>query len=275
MSKPTIVLGGGGVTGIAWLLGILVGLKRAGVPLAAERVIGTSAGSVVGALFASGADLEAIAEQQVAGIDNHPPIVADMPSVMAAFMVLFDPSKSPTEARAIVGKMALDATNVGDEDSYIARFAGWFAALPWPTAPTLDVTVVEAETGEPGLWNATMGISLLHAISASCAVPMIFPPVTIGGKRYMDGGIRSAINADLAAGAKRVLVVAPMLAFSPRWPKEKAALGDADVVVVGPDAAATDAIGQNFMDASRRAPSFHAGLAQAATLVEDARRLFG
>ncbi len=268
-----MVLGGGGVTGVAWQVGLLLGWQRAGLNVrAADTIVGTSAGSIVGALLALSADLEALAQEQLADVTSEAPIEADMPTVMQAFMVLFDPSRAPKEARQIVGKMALDAA-VGDEARYLRRFANRFVDQRWPSEPRLRLTGVDAHSGESIEWDHRSSVPLHLAVAASCAVPCVFPPVTIGERRYMDGGIRSAVNADLAAGASRVVVVAPMLQFSPRWPREREKLGAAELLVVAPDAGATEAIGPNVMDLARRSAAFEAGLAQASTLLDAAQRL--
>jgi NTE family protein len=57
------------------------------------------------------------------------------------------------------------------------------------------------------VWDATSGAELQRAIASSCAVPGVFPPITIGGSRYMDGGMRTALNADVATGHDTVVVV--------------------------------------------------------------------
>ncbi len=62
------------------------------------------------------------------------------------------------------------------------------------------------------VFNRESGISLLDAVAASCAVPLVWPAATINGKRYIDGGVRSSANADLATGCGRVVVLAPILA---------------------------------------------------------------
>ena len=91
---------------------------------------------------------------------------------------------------------------------------------------------------------------LLHAVAASCAVPGVYPPVRIDGRRYVDGGMRSAANADLAQGYDRLVVLAPI----PRGVGPMASV-DAQVTgmvsrvaVVSPDAASRKAIGRNVLD---------------------------
>jgi NTE family protein len=97
---------------------------------------------------------------------------------------------------------------------------------------------------------------------------MVFPPVSIDGRRYMDGGTRSPTNADLAAGHDTVLVVAPLAnpGMGPLMPglaSELASLGPATrAEVITPDDAALAAIGPNVLDPAMRAGAARAGLAQ-------------
>jgi NTE family protein len=132
------------------------------------------------------------------------------------------------------------------------------------------VTAADAVSGEFVAFDRDTGVGLVDAVGASCAVPGVWPPVTIGDRRYIDGGIRSATNADLAAGADRVVVIAPVNAGGGpirRLAGQVAALRrTAAVAVVRPDRAARRAIGRNALDPARRAPAARAGRAQAATV---------
>src|SRR5260370_22782556 len=66
-----LVLGGGGVAGVAWELGILTGLHDTGVDVrGADVIIGTSAGSVVGAQIASGTNLESLFASQLTPVEQ-------------------------------------------------------------------------------------------------------------------------------------------------------------------------------------------------------------
>ena len=116
-------------------------------------------------------------------------------------------------------------------------------------------------------------MGLVDAVVASCAVPGVWPPATIDGRRYVDGGARSNDNADLASGATRVLVVAPMgtTPLIPGLPTLADAVADlqaggAEVAIVEPDQASVAAIGTSPLDPSTRTPAVEAGRAQGRAL---------
>jgi NTE family protein len=139
------------------------------------------------------------------------------------------------------------------------------------------VTAVHTEDGEFLAFDASSGVGLLDAVAASCAVPSVWPPITIGDRRYMDGGMRSITNADLATGYDTVLIVSPSSGIpnSPLGPtleQEVELLSrDADVHVVLADQAALAAFGTNPLDPMTREPSARAGRAQAAATVDAVR----
>lgn len=276
-----LVLGGGGVAGIAWEVGVIHGLIREGVDLGdADLIIGTSAGSVVGALVAGGADLEQAIETQIAAeaeAGRSAPAPGPGPSaeaISAAFAVLFDPALEPREARRRVGEFALAARDVPSEE----RAREVFERLPihrWPERP-LKITAVDARTGDLVVWDKDSGVPLVKAIASSCAVPCFVPPVTIGDGRYIDGGVRSPINADLAAGAAAVVILEPLAA---QWPRERVrpeleALGSARVLSIVPDEAAVAVFGTNVLDPGLWGPAFTAGLNQAASLAAAVRKVW-
>jgi NTE family protein len=140
---------------------------------------------------------------------------------------------------------------------------------------------VDAADGSFAAFEAGSGVALVDAVAASCAVPLVWPPITIGGRRYIDGGMRSVTNADLATGCDRVLVVAPFVPpdspLGPTLDQEVAGLrdGGARVEVVLADDAALQAFGTNPLDPATRAPSARAGRAQAARVLAAVRDLWG
>lgn len=273
MRDMTLVLGGGGLSGIAWMTGLIAGLAEQGIDLTkASAVIGTSAGAAVGGQLGSGvAPAELLARQidpakQVAEISPDP---SQMAELIRAFTALTG-VKDPAERNRRIGRLALETKTVGEA----ARRAVIAARLPshdWPARP-LSLTAIDAESGVFRAFDAGSGVSLIDAVAASCAVPGVWPPVSIGGRRYVDGGMRSAENADLAVGAAAVLILSPMgqaglPGGSPTLPGEIARLeaAGAAVHVIEPDAAARAAMGLNALDPAIRAPTAEAGLRQAAS----------
>jgi NTE family protein len=265
-----LVLGGGGVTGIAWQWGMLAGLAAAGVDLSdPDLVVGTSAGSVVGAQVASGIDVEDRYAAQLEGPGAE--VAARLTGRgMARIGWTVLRSRDPRRARARIGHMALAAETVPEAE----RRAVIESRLPVKTWPErrLLITAVDAVSGEFITFDAGSGVDLVDAVAASCAVPGVWPPVTINGRRYVDGGVRSAANVDLAAGHARVVVLAPIttgFGSMPSVARQVAGLGrQPKVVVISPDKTARRAFGRNVLDPARRAPAARAGRAQAAAVAE-------
>ena len=264
--RRALVLGGGGVTGIGWMTGLLAGLAEAGVDLTrADLVVGTSAGSVVGAQILSGTNLDDLYAAQLADATGE--LAAKMGArALFGFVVSGMWPGDERAGRARLGRAAMKARTVPEAERR-AIIEGRLPARSWP-ARDLIITAVDAATGEARNFDRNSDVSLGEAVAASCAVPLVWPPITIHGRRYIDGGVRSPANADLAGGCGRVVVLAPIrLALRPsgRIESQLASLGpDVRSVVVGPDAGSRDAIGRNVLDPARRAASARAGHAQAA-----------
>ncbi|HET6534416.1 MAG TPA: patatin-like phospholipase family protein [Actinoplanes sp.] len=261
-----LVLGGGGITGIAWELGLIAGLRRLGVDLTgAGLIVGTSAGAYVGALIATGVDLdEAMADAVRVEVELSPRI--DPALIAQGFAVLSDRTLGPQQIRARIGALARRAP-VGDDAAHVARFAGNLPVHNWPVEPRLIITAVDAATGAATAWDAAAGVPLPAAVAASCALPGVFPPVRVGDGRFMDGGVRSVTNADLARGADAVVILAPSAGLFRSSPRaELAALGVSRGLVLTPDDTARAAIGGHLLDPGRRGPALAAGRAQAGTV---------
>lgn len=267
-----LVLGGGGITGIGWETGLLHGLYERGLGLAgAELIVGTSAGSVVGAQLATVGDTAALYARQLVPPDptTERPAGLDLREFARVLggQILPD-GPIPQEARARLGQAALAAATAPEEE----RLATFRARLPihdWPTR-ALRITAVDAEDGRFVVWDRAAGVPLVRAVASSCAVPLVYPPTTVGARRYIDGGMRSGTNADLAEGYPLVIVLAPMAgsaAGRAALNAEIAALraSGSRVVALWPDADALAAIGPNPLDPARRVAAAEAGHAQAAS----------
>ena len=211
-----MVLGGGGPVGIGWEAGLLVGLAQDGVDLkTADAVIGTSAGSVVGFVVASGGDLTAATSfvqpaSEAASAAPHPAAADAQQQMDQLIAALSEAAANPersNEIRAEMGRMAVAAETIS-ETQWLDMFS-MFAGADWP--PTFSCTAVSTADGSFRVWDKAAGVDPQLAIASSCAVPGVFPPVTIGEARWMDGGGRDILNADVAAGHEVVLAVSCLL----------------------------------------------------------------
>ncbi|MGZ4540032.1 MAG: patatin-like phospholipase family protein [Blastococcus sp.] len=269
--RTALVLGGGGITGIAWEIGVVAGLAEAGVDLSsADFVVGTSAGSVVGAQLTSGAELEAMYGRQLAPATGEKVSRLNRGTMARFAWAMLRTRGDHTSFRRRIGELALAAEKAGltpSEQERLDVIGGRLISTAWPER-ALAVTAVDAETGEFRTFDRDSGVPLVSAVAASCAVPGVYPPVSIDGRRYVDGGMRSAANADLAQGYDRLVVLAPISrGFGPMASVDAQVTGlVARVAVVSPDAASKTAIGKNVLDPAARAPSAKAGRAQAASV---------
>ena len=279
MSGRGLVLGGGGITGIAWETGLIAGLLEAGVDLsAADLVVGTSAGSVVGAQITGGAEVPDLYAFQV-----QPPAPSTPPSLGARIGVsygvaLLGALGNLESFGRRLGAFAVKQTARGRTPSLEERYAAISARLgdaTWPEPGRLLVTAVDVETGVLRVFDGSDGVSLRDAVAASCAVPGVYPPVPIEGRTYIDGGARSGTNADLAAGCDVVLAIAPMDRSVGPMKNVEQSLPDTPKLVIGPDHAARAAIGKNVLDTAARVASARAGHAQASRVADDVRALWG
>ena len=272
-TRTALVLGGGGITGIAWELGLLAGLAEAGLDLTgADLVVGTSAGSAVGAQITGGGNLEAPYARQLEPPPDAEPARMTRAALARYGWAMLRSRGSDVAFRRRVGALALAAERAGltpPEEERLRVIGSRLVSEQWPDRP-LVVTAVDAATGKFRTFDRDSGVPLLHAVAASCAVPGVYPPVTVDGHRYVDGGIRSAANADLAAGHESVVVLAPIpRGIGPVAGVDAQVRGlGARVAVVSPDETSRTAIGRNVLDYAARAASARAGRAQAASVVE-------
>lgn len=274
-----LVLGGGGVAGIAWELGILLGLQEAGVDLTtADRLVGTSAGSAVAAKVLAGVSLESLYEGQLAPALLDSEIAADFDpeEMMREFgAALAGTEPGPAMFRKL-GDYSLRAPTVAEP----VRYGVIERRLPshaWPERD-LRIVAIDARSGEPRVFGRTDGVDLVDAVAASCAVPGIWPPVTIGGSRYIDGGMRSITNLDEATGCDRVVVISPTAELPFMAADVRAAEDDvrrtAAVVTVTADEESVAAMGANPLDPASARAAAQAGRAQAASHVAEVKAVW-
>jgi NTE family protein len=264
MSRRAVILGGGGVTGIAWQTGLLYGLTESGQDLApVDAVIGTSAGAFAGAHLAAGVVREAFACQ----FQDAPEIPADISAELVARyrQAIAAGRDDPSVTGRLLGDLARTAPTVSaHEREEVVRSR--LQVRAWPS-DSFAVTVVDADSGELSLLRRGSGVDLVTAAAASGAVAGLWPPVTAAGRTWIDGGTLSATNALAGRDFDHVLVIAPIVdgfAGQTSAHEEVDALKADGVAVhlIHPDNASLEAMGDNPFDPSHRARAAEAGRAQ-------------
>lgn len=280
MTTRGLVLGGGGITGIAWETGLLWGLAEAGIDLTgADRIVGTSAGSIVGAQVTSDIGLEELYRRQLLAPADDAPLASIGIGVVGRFALSLLRARGDLEHFGrLLGAASVKAAAQGRTPTVTDRYAQVaqrIGGLTWPDRD-LVVTAVDIATGELvtfGPRTDRTTVSLEDAVNASCAVPLVYPPIPIEGRTYVDGGARSGANADLMSGVDAVIAIVPMDRSVGPIRSAAQQLEELQVphLVIAPDAAAKAAIGKNVLDPAARPPSARAGYAQAAAEIDRIR----
>lgn len=292
--ERALVLGGGGSTGNAWLIGVVAGLHEAGLDVScADLIVGTSAGATAAAQI-TGADPAQLLAETLAAVPPRrtaPPESQRSASPRSAAvsplgrtLKIIAAAGDPADMRCRMGASALEREAASDGSWQAAWHATVAARLPsqlWPKQNVL-ITAVNATTGEPVVFDRHSGVDLADAIAASCSSSL---PYRIGDNYYIDGGYRrSSENADLAAGCRRVLVLSPFGGRSlhpPAWGMHlQAQLEDlrsagsrAETIV--PDGDSEHMFGANAMDFSMRPAAARAGHEQGKALSEQIAGFWG
>ncbi|MBB6406208.1 patatin-like phospholipase family protein [Arthrobacter sp. AZCC_0090] len=281
-----LVLGGGGSTGNAWLIGVVAGLFEAGLDVTtADLTVGTSAGSTAAAQIAGATPAELLAailaaapQQRTGAVGSGPAHNPGRPVVdqLERMSRIIASAEDAADMRRRMGAAALDMDAASDgswSTQWRITVASRLPSQSWPERTVL-ITAVDARTGEPAVFDSKSGIDLADAIAASCSSGL---PYRIGDNRYIDGGYRRNENADLAAGYGRVLVLSP---FSGRtlhpldWGMQLAAqvdelrAGGSRVETIFPDSKSEHMFGANAMDLSMRPAAARAGHEQGMALAE-------
>ncbi|MBT2519820.1 patatin-like phospholipase family protein [Arthrobacter sp. ISL-28] len=285
--QRALVLGGGGSTGNAWLIGVIAGLFDAGLDVTeADLIIGTSAGSTAAAQITSASPTELLAAILSAapqprtapvGSDGGHVRIGPTANHMERTSRIIAAAEDAADMRRRMGAAALEMDAASDGSGQSRWRATVAARLPsqrWPERTVL-ITAVNAYTGEPVVFDRHSGVDLVDAVAASCASGFAY---SIGGSRYIDGGYRSnAENADLAAGYARVLVLSPFGGRSRTpvdWGMHLATQVDelracgSRVETIFPDGSSEHMFGANAMDLSLRPPAARVGHNQGRALAE-------
>lgn len=209
----TLCLGGGGLYFVAWQVAYLQTATQGGVDLtAAERVVGTSAGSVVASALTAGRIGRL--NGQVSALSRFPPLLRALapagtlrPSQLRALTEFGDATDADVETVQSIGRAALaavtpEAVRMRANAQLIVQTASW-------PSSTLHITAVDAYSAERCVITESSKVRPSRAVAASSAVPGLFPPQPINDRKCMDGGVSgSGLHLDVLAGSDRALILA-------------------------------------------------------------------
>ena len=265
-----LVLAGGGIAGIAWETGILRGLadqspSAAELLLNSDVLVGTSAGSVVGAQIASGHSLDDLFARQVQEASDEIDSGVSFEDITELFETALTEPFAPMQRKLQrIGALAVASETV-TESVRREVIAQRLPSHVW-TDRLLRITAIDVATGQRVVFDRNSGIDLVDAVAASCAVPGAWPPVTLGDRRYMDGGVGSSVNLDVADDCAVAVVLVPAAEsspspFGPGPGAEIAGFGGSALGVFADDDSLA-AFGSNPLDPRCRVPSAVAGRLQ-------------
>jgi NTE family protein len=308
------VLGAGGVLGAAWTIGALSALEElegfdAG---SCEYVVGTSAGSVLAALLGAGVHVSDLLDDQLGRAVRTGPLAGytydhdratggALPSLprprMGSSRLLMRAVRHPRSVTPLAAASSLLPTGRGSLWTVRHLVDAMSPVGQWSPHPGVWIVAMDYDSGrrvafgKPGEPEA----ELAEAVLASCSIPAWYAPMTIGGRRYIDGGTCSPTSLDLLAGLglDEVFVLAPMCSFEYDQPPSvgarversfrrtvtrrmvreagKVRAGGTQVTLVGPGREDLEAIGANLMDPTRRAAVVETSLRTSAEALQRAR----
>lgn len=270
--KRALVLAGGGLAGIAWETGVLLGIsdeapEAATMLLESDVLLGTSAGSTVAAQIGSGLPIDELFARQLSEAQGsheiHPGVSVE--AITDLFLnAMLTPDATNEQKLQKIGAVAA-ATDTVPESERRSVIAHRLPSHAWPRR-ALRVTVIDIATGELEIFDNASGVDLVDAVAASCAVPGAWPPVTIGDRRFMDGGVGSTVNMSAVQDCGVAVALVPSGVDSPS-PWGTAAAEEIDAfagatLAVFADSESIAAYGPNPLDPACRVPSAEAGRAQ-------------
>jgi NTE family protein len=275
-TKRALVLAGGGLAGIAWETGVLRGIadespSTAEALLDSDVLVGTSAGSTVAAQLCSGLSLDALFDRQTTASSAELNPNVGIEEITELFLTaMLTPNATTAEKLQKIGAVALSTATVSEA---VRRdvIAQRLPSHVWPDR-ALRISAIDTATGELVMFDQDSGVDLVDAVAASCAVPGVWPPVTIGDRRYMDGGVGSSVNMALASDCDVAVVLVPSGRSVPS-PFGSGAADEVDAFNgafgVFADDESLSAFGPNPLDPACRKPSALAGREQGRRVAAD------
>jgi NTE family protein len=230
-----------------------------------DVMVGTSAGSTVAAQLGSGLGLDALFDRQTAASSTELNPNVSIDEITDLFVAaMLAPNITTAEKLQKIGAVALSTATVTEA---VRRdvIAHRLPSHDWPDR-VLRISAIDTASGELVAFDKNSGVGLVDAVAASCAVPGVWPPVTIGDRRYMDGGVGSSVNMALAHDCDVAVVLVPSGRSTPS-PFGDGAAEEVDAFAgsafgVFADDESIAAFGPNPLDPACRKPSALAGREQ-------------
>lgn len=277
MTKKAVVLGGGGITGIAWETGLLEGLSHKGVALqTADWIQGTSAGAFVGTALSSGYSMKAYLQKlmEIDPTNDYAEVTKEVYQLWENAFVIGQTSKRLVGQQfgKIIRSHPSNVSNEKREAAIIDRLV----TSEWPN--NLGITAIDAETGELHIFDKSSNVPLIKAVSASGAVPGVWPHLNFLGKDWIDGGMVSPTNAEYAKDYDQIVILAPLTqkyGLIPDIFEVKKQLEEhSSVSLIVPDKSSVRSIGSNIYDSSRIEMIGEAGFQQGVKIAEQVSKLW-
>jgi len=264
--SKAVVFGGGGSVGTAWQTGLNAGWNRLDIDLTdADLIVGTSAGAAVGVQVALGHDLERQLDRYESARARHEAggqtrVLNIDSSQSERLRVMFDRGHksglTDKSVREYICEAALAADTMSEEDFLLT--VKYLKDESWPA--NYMCTTVDVDTAEFAPLTASTGGELQRGVAAAVAVPGFYPPITVAGHRYIDGGCLSPTHLDLAADHERILFI--QMTDTPQRELDAIAASGAQLFVVKPDQDSLTSFGDNMMNAANAFGAADTGLAQ-------------
>jgi NTE family protein len=234
-----------------------------------DVLVGTSAGSAVAAQLTSGHTLDELFGRQVAESSAEIDSGVDVETITELFLTALGEPYEDTLDRTRQQMQRIGAVALATETvpAPVRRdvIARRLLSHEWPDSE-LRLTAIDVETGELTVFDRDSGVDLIDAVAASCAVPGAWPPVTIAGRHYMDGGVASSVNLVAAADCATAVVLVPSGVDAPSpfgaGPAAEVSAFPGAAFAVFADADSLAAFGPNALDPGCRIPSALAGREQ-------------
>lgn len=275
-NERALVLGGGGITGIAWESGVLAALIENGMKISQiDKIFGTSAGAFVGAVLSNNQDMKSYYHYLNENKDPNEQTKLKKEVYEMWRQAYIQGGNNQESIGRLLGEMIDQVQPVISMKERKKAIAKRLNDSKWTSQ--LVITAINARTGQLETINQQIGMDLIDSVAASEAVPGLWPHVTMNGKEYIDGGMVSSTNACLAKDFKQILIIAPLTQKIGKLPNvfddEITLSNTSDVYTITPDEFSKSIIGDNIYDASVIIEVGNAGYEQGKRLVKEIEAL--